>query len=110
MEDQASKLPDRRIVSCGDVSCEMLVDPIPRPRPEPFTVTIAPAKRQVVLVDNRKPNSLAILQRTQRVLRDRGVDVRDQIRRKTSAGSPMQESMLAELAAGGGLILAGVSD
>jgi len=110
MEDPASKLPDRRIVSCGDVSCEMLVDPIPRPRPEPFTVTIAPARRQVVLVDNRKPNSLAILQRTQRVLRDRGVDVRDQIRRKTSAGSPMQESMLAELAAGGGLILAGVSD
>ena len=110
MEDATGKLPDSRIVSCGDVSCEMLVDPIPRPRPRPFTVTVTPVRRQVVLVDNRKPNSLAILQRTQQVLRDRGIDVHDQIRRKTSAGSPMQESMLAELAAGGGLILAGVSD
>jgi len=110
MEDPASKLPDSRIVSCGDVSCEMLVDPIPRPRPEPFTVTMTPATQRVVLVDNRKPNSLAILQRTQQILLDRGVDVHDQIRRKTSAGSPMQDSMLAELAADGGLILAGVSD
>jgi hypothetical protein len=110
MEDSARQLPDSRIISCGDVSCEMLVDPIPRPRPEPFTVTMAPAKRQVVLVDNRKPNSLAILRKTQQILRDRGIDVHDQIRRKTSAGSPMQESMLAELAAGGGLILAGVAD
>jgi hypothetical protein len=110
MEDWAGKLPDSRIVSCGDVSCEMLVDPIPRPRPEPFTVTMTPARQQVVLVDNRKPNSLAIMQRTQQILRDRGIDVHDQIRRKTSAGSPMQEEMLAELAAGGGLILAGVSD
>ena len=110
MEDATGKLPDSRIVSCGDVSCEMLVDPIPRPRPRPFTVTIAPARQQVVLVDNRKPNSLAILQQAQRILRERGIEVHDQIRRKTSAGSPMQESMLAELAAGGGLILAGVSD
>lgn len=110
MEDSTSKLPDRRIISCGDVSCEMLVDPIPRPRPEPFTVSMAPARQRVVLVDNRKPNSLAILRLTQQILRHRGVDTCDEIRRKTSAGSPMQEGMLAELAAEGGLILAGVSD
>ena len=110
MEETNTALPARQIASCGDVSCEMLVDPIPRPRPEPFTVTIAPARQQVVLVDNRKPNSLTILRMTQQVLRTRGIDVDEQIRRKPSAGRPMGEGMLAELAAGGGLILAGVSD
>jgi hypothetical protein len=110
MEGHDQMLPDRQIASCGDVSCEMLVDPIPRPRPEPFSVTIAPARQQVVLVDNRKPNSLAILRMTQQILRERGIDVADAIRRKPSAGMPMDESMLAELAAGGGLILAGISD
>lgn len=110
MEETNSALPARQIASCGDASCEMLVDPIPRPRPQPFTVTIAPASQRVVLVDNRKPNSLAILRLTQQVLRTRGIDVDEQIRRKPSAGRPMDEGMLAELAAGGGLILAGVSD
>ena len=56
MEETSPALPARQIASCGDVSCEMLVDPIPRPRPEPFSVTIAPARQRVVLVDNRKPN------------------------------------------------------
>ena len=110
MEGADRALPDQRIASCGDVSCEMLVDPIPRPRPEPFTVTMTPVKQQVVLVDNRKPNSLAILRMTQQILRDRGIDVYDQIRRKPSAGVPMEEKMLAELVEGGGLILAGISD
>ena len=110
MEETSPALPARQIASCGDVSCEMLVDPIPRPRPEPSSVTIAPARQRVVLVDNRKPNSLTILQMTQQVLRTRGIEVDEQIRRKPSAGRPMDEGMLAELAARGGLILAGVSD
>lgn len=110
MEETDRELPARQIASCGDVSCELLVDPIPRPRPEPFTVTIAPRRRRVVLVDNRKPNSLTILRMTQRVLRKRGIDVEEQIRRKPSAGRPMEEGMLADLTATGGLILAGVSD
>jgi hypothetical protein len=110
MEENERALPSRQIASCGDVSCELLVDPIPRPRPEPFTVTMAPGRPQVVLVDNRKPNSLAILRMTQRILRERGIDVAEEIRRKPSAGTPMPERMLAEIAAGGGLILAGVSD
>lgn len=109
MEETSPALPARQIASCGDVSYEMLVDPIPRPCPEPFTVTIAPARQRVVLVDNRKPNSLTILRMTQHVLRTQGIDVDEQIRRKPSAGRPMDEGMLAELAAGGGLILAGVS-
>jgi len=110
MEETDRALPARQIASCGDVSCELLVDPIPRPRPEPFTVAIAPARPRVVLVDNRKPNSLAILRMTQQVLRTRGIDVEEQIRRKPSAGRPMEEGMLADLTATGGLILAGVSD
>lgn len=110
MEEINRALPVRQIASCGDVSCELLVDPIPRPRPEPFTVTIAPPSRRVALVDNRKPNSLAILRMTQQVLRNRGIDVDEQIRRKPSAGRPMEEGMLTDLTATGGLILAGVSD
>lgn len=110
MNEAGRNLPVRQIASCGDVSCEMLVEPIPRPRPEPFTVTMTPARQQVVLVDNRKPNSLTILRMTQQILRSRGIDVYEQIRRKSSAGRPMDEGLLAELATGGGLILAGVSD
>ena len=110
MEETNRALPARQIASCGDVSCEMLVDPIPRPCPEPFTVTIAPVRPRVVLVGNRKPNSLTILRMTQQVLRERGIEVDERIRRKSSAGSPMNEEMLADLAAQDGLILAGVSD
>jgi hypothetical protein len=110
MDDTRPALPARQIASCGDVSCELLVDPIPRPRPEPFTVAITPARQRVVLVDNRKPNSLVILQMTQRVLRERGVEVEEEIPRKPSAGRPMGDDMLARLAAMGGLVLAGVSD
>ena len=33
------KLPIAQLISCGDISCELLVDPIPRPAPEPITVT-----------------------------------------------------------------------
>ena len=102
--------PEAQIASCGDVSCEFLVDPIPRPKPEPFTVHMAPHEAKVVLVDNRKPNSITILKRTAAILRERGIDVEDKIRRKPSAGLPMDEAMLDELSAHGGLILCGVSD
>lgn len=108
--ENTNALPDRQIASCGDVTCELLVDPIPRPRPRAFTVTMTPSSQRVVLVDNRKPNSLAILQMTQQVLRRRGVEVEEEIRRKSSAGRPMGEAMLDDLAVAGGLILAGVSD
>jgi hypothetical protein len=108
--ESANELPDKQIASCGDVTCELLVDPIPRPRPRAFTVTMTPSSQRVVLVDNRKPNSLAILQMTRQVLRGRGIEVEEQIRRKSSAGRPMGAQMLDELAIAGGLILAGVSD
>jgi hypothetical protein len=102
--------PAERIVSCGDVSCEFLVDPIPRPRPEPMTIRIRPEKQQVVFVDSQKPNSLVILRRAQAILRERGVDVKEEIVQKRSAGIPMDEELLDRLAEEGGLILSGVND
>jgi hypothetical protein len=104
------KLPDKTIASCGDVSCELLVDPIPRPRPEPFTVTMRPQKDEVIFVDHGKPNSGEILRRAQRVLRSQGVAVMDEILLKPSAAVPMPDAMLDKLAGMGGLILLGVSD
>lgn len=102
--------PATRITSCGDLSCEFLVDPIPRPRPLPMHVTLRPAKQQVVLVDSQKPNSRRILERTQAILRQRSVDVADEIIRKRSAGIPMDDQVLDRLASEGGLILSGVND
>ena len=72
-------LPADRIPSCGDVSCEFLVDPIPRPRPAPFTLTLRPEKPEVVFIANQKPNAPQILELAQKILRERGVDVREQI-------------------------------
>jgi hypothetical protein len=104
------KLPDKTIASCGDVSCELLVDPIPRPRAEPFTVTMRPEKDEVIFVDHGKPNSGEILRRAQRILRSRGVAVMDEILMKPTAAVPMPEKMLEKLSGMGGLILCGVSD
>ena len=102
--------PETRIVSCGDVSCEFLVDPIPRPRPAPFSVTAVPSQRRVVLVDSNKPNSIAILRRSQELMRERGIEVEEEIRVKANASYPLDDATLDELAREGGLILCGVSD
>jgi hypothetical protein len=103
-------LPARRIESCNGALCEVLVDPIPRPRPEPLTVRIRPTVEQVVLVDNGKPNSMAILRGAQVALRERGVDVREDIPSKPSAGVPMEDDLLDALSHERGLVLLGVND
>jgi hypothetical protein len=103
-------LPAEHIVSCGDVSCEFLVDPIPRPKPTPFAVRMRPSVRSVTLVDNQKPNSLEILRMAQDVLRARGVTVTDDIVRKPSAGTPVQGRLLGQLSEERGLLLLGVND
>jgi len=103
-------IPTQKIASCGDVSCELLVDPIPRPTPDPITVVSKPKERRVVLVDNKKPNSMAILKRAQIIFRERGVDVEDEIRIKPLANKEMPDEMLNDLATNTGLILCGVSD
>lgn len=87
-----------------------LVAPIPRPTSGPFAVTGKPAVPQVVLVDNGKPNSMAILRRAQRILRERGTDVKEEIRAKPFAGGPMSEHLLAELSQERGLVLCGIND
>ena len=108
--DGIAGVPAQSIVSCDDISCETLVDPIPRPEPPPFTVQVKPEIRQVLLVDNDKPNSMAILRRTQAVLRSRGIDVRDEIPVKESAGRAMPAEMLDRLASERGLVICGVND
>jgi hypothetical protein len=103
-------LPAPRIESCRGTHCELLVDPIPRPRPEALTVRIKPAVDQVVLVDNGKPNSMTILRGAQALLRERGIDVHEEIPSKPSAGVPMDEELLETLAHERGLVLLGVND
>ena len=103
-------LPAQRIESCDSTACELLVDPIPRPRPEPLTVRTRPADDRVVLVDNGKPNSMTILRGAQALLRERGIDVRDDIPSKPSAGIPMEADLLESLAHERGLVLLGVND
>jgi nucleotide-binding universal stress UspA family protein len=103
-------LPALRIESCDSSSCELLVDPIPRPRPESLTVSTRPAVDQVVLVDNGKPNSMAILRGAQALLRERGIDVAEEIPVKASAGIPLDEALLERLARERGLVLLGVND
>ena len=87
-----------------------LVDPIPRPKSGPFTVRTKPEVEEVVLLDNGKPNSMAILRRTQAILRDRGVRVKEEIRSKPFAGVPVDNEMLGMLAQERGLLLCGVND
>jgi len=87
-----------------------LIDPIPRPKSGPFTVTTRPQTDQVVLLDNGKPNSMAILRRTQELLRERGVDVKEEIRSKPFAGIPVDNELLGMLAQERGLLLCGVHD
>ena len=87
-----------------------LVDPIPRPKSGPFTVRTKPEIDEVVLLDNGKPNSMAILRRTQAILRDRGVRVKEEIRSKPFAGVPVDNELLGMLAQERGLLLCGVND
>lgn len=103
-------LPARQLTSCGDVSCELLVDPIPRPTPDPIKVTLKPRVARVTFVDHRKPNSKLIMTYAQQILRDRGVEVREEILDKADAGVRMPESMLQSLSGEGGLVLCGISD
>jgi hypothetical protein len=102
-------LPEAAIASCGDVSCEFLIDPIPRPTPPPITISVKPKRRRVVMIDNWKPNSIEIFARAKKLLEERGVEVAP-LRAKTRAGIPMAPELFDELATEEGLILCGVSD
>lgn len=103
-------LPEKALVSCGDVSCELLVNPIPRPKPPRIVVNTTPANREIVFVDNNKPNSMTILLGAQKLLRERGIPVRDDIYVKLNASVSLDERELSALVDGGGIIMCGVSD
>ena len=102
--------PAKQLTSCGDVSCELLVDPIPRPTPNPIKVILKPSVATVTFVDHHKPNSKVIMRYAQNILRDRGVEVRDDIVIKDDASTRMPEAMLQSLSGERGLVLCGVSD
>lgn len=102
--------PAQKLTSCGDVSCELLVDPIPRPTPDPMKVVLKPSVAKVTFVDHHKPNSKVIMEHAQRILRDRGIEVADEIRIKDDASVRMSEAMLQSFAGEKGLVLCGISD
>jgi nucleotide-binding universal stress UspA family protein len=109
--DSEMTVPTSRIVSCGDISCEFLVDPIPRPDLDPITVTYKPRKREVVLLDNQKPNAPEILKRAQELLRAKGIPVQEEIRKPKSGGaSAFSEEELDEYAREDGFVVYGVND
>lgn len=108
--NNANNPPARQLTSCGDVSCELLVDPIPRPTPEPITVTLKPRAAKVTFVDHQKPNSRLIMEYAQAILRERGIEVRAEILVKADASTRMPEAMLQSFSAEDGLVLCGVSD
>jgi hypothetical protein len=106
-----AKVPEQAIASCGDISCEFLVNPIPRPMLEPMKVHLKPEKPEVILMDNSKPNSMGILKRAQAELKKRGVKVRDEILiKKANAAVPVYGEQLEMLKQERGLILSGVND
>lgn len=102
--------PAKQLTSCGDVSCELLVDPIPRPTPDPIKVTLKPSVAKVTFLDHHKPNSRLIMEYAQNTLRDRGIEVRSEILIKDDASTRMPEALLQSFTGEQGLVLCGVSD
>lgn len=107
---KSATTPARELVSCGELSCELLVNPIPRPELDPITITLRPRTPRVTLLDHNKPNSFPIMQLAQQILGERGIEVNAEILRKPDASVPMPAALLASLAGEPGLVLCGVSD
>jgi hypothetical protein len=103
------KLPSETISTC-DASCELLISPIPRPRVQELRVVTRPKRRRVVLLDTKKPNSLAIMRQVGELLRARGIEVEPEIRSKGDPSRPMDAGVLDWIARDEGLLLCGVAD
>lgn len=102
--------PAKQLVSCGDVSCELMVDPIPRPTPDPINIALKPSVAKVTFLDHHKPNSKLIMEYAQNILRERGVEVESKILIKDDASTRMPEALLQSFANEQGLVLCGISD
>jgi len=108
--NSGNNLPAKQLTSCGDVSCELLVDPIPRPTPDPIKVTLKPSEAKVTFVDHHKPNSKVIMGYAQGILRERNIEVNAEILIKADASTRMPDALLQSFAGEKGLVLCGVSD
>ena len=63
------ELPAHQLISCDDISCELMVDPIPRPAPDSISITLKPGVARVTFLDHAKPNSSVIMKYAQDILR-----------------------------------------
>ena len=99
-------------VALSDGSLEGLVNPIPQAKSTRFTVKVKPLDREVVFVDNGKPNSIKILSVARDELRKRGIAVREEIVvRPLSRDSLSSEGRWVEiLSRERGLVLDGIND
>lgn len=109
-QNDTSGIPAKQLVSCGDVACELMVDPIPRPTPEPIEILLKPTKAKVTFLDHHKPNSKLIMQMAQEELRKRNIEVEAEIRIKDDASTRMPDALLQSFKGEPGLVLCGISD
>lgn len=108
--DDGFRIPDAQLASCGDVSCELLIDPIPRPTPDAIAARYRPDRREVLLLNTDKPNSLTVMTSVQRMLRERGIAVREEIAIKRDSTQPLDPARVEALAGETCLLVAGVND
>lgn len=102
--------PAHQLISCDDVSCELMIDPIPRPTPTSIDIVLKPTVARVTFLDHAKPNSSIIMKHAQDILRDRGVEVAEEILLKGDPSVRMSEAMLQSFSEEKGLVICGVSD
>lgn len=89
-----------------------LVSPMPRARSGRYRINFRPQLREVVLVDNDKPNSINIIRATQTELRRRGIAVREEIIKRPIGRDPIdtQPELWGPLSRERALVLDGVND
>ena len=104
------QLPAHQLISCDDISCELMVDPIPRPAPDSISITLKPGVARVTFLDHAKPNSSVIMKYAQDILSERGVEVAENILLKGDPSVRMAEVMLQSFSGEKGLVICGVSD
>lgn len=108
--DKPFRVPDTQLASCGDLACEFLINPIPRPTPPPIKAIYKPAKREVLLINTDKPNSMNVMKTVQRMLRERGIPVQEEILIKHNSSQPLEAAQIEAAVQQDGLLVSGVND